>query len=143
MPLHRPAQLHDIPSLITLFHQLGYPTNPDNLGQYISSPDSVTHILVSELNGKICGVLVLHFITPVHETKLWALISALVVDESTRGTGVGQKLLIAAEQIACDRNCSQIELSSSEQRTRAHHFYENNGYKEIRKRFVKILSGPE
>ncbi|EMH4161503.1 GNAT family N-acetyltransferase [Pluralibacter gergoviae] len=143
MPSHRYAQLHDIPSLITLFHQLGYPTNPDNLAQCIRTPDSATHILVSELNDKICAVLVLHFITPVHETKLWALISALVVDESIRGTGIGQQLLIAAEQIASDRNCSQIALSSSEQRTRAHHFYENNGYKEIRKRFVKILSVPE
>jgi len=35
--------------------------------------------------------------------------------------------------------CSQIELSSSIARTRAHLFYEQNGYEEKRMRFVKFL----
>lgn len=80
-----------------------------------------------------------NFITPIHENGLWALISALVIAESSRGAGIGRKLLIASEQIALDKGCSQIELSSSERRTRAHKFYENNGYKEVRKRLVKLL----
>ncbi|WP_256922703.1 GNAT family N-acetyltransferase, partial [Klebsiella pneumoniae] len=77
---------------------------------------------------------------PVHENRLWALISALVIEESSRGSGIGQQLLHAAERLARDKQCAHIELSSSEKRIRAHQFYENNGYKEVRKRFVKHLS---
>ncbi|ABU77178.1 hypothetical protein ESA_01924 [Cronobacter sakazakii ATCC BAA-894] len=35
------------------------------------------------------------------------------------------------------QGCTQIELSSSESRVRAHHFYDAQGYREVRKRFVK------
>jgi GNAT superfamily N-acetyltransferase len=47
--------------------------------------------------------------------------------------------LSAAEQFAMQHGCSQIELSSSIARTRAHMFYERNGYEEKRMRFVKFL----
>jgi hypothetical protein len=42
---------------------------------------------VAELDKEVCGVVVINFITPVHENNLWALISALVIDESSRGAG--------------------------------------------------------
>ncbi|MDU7187673.1 MAG: GNAT family N-acetyltransferase, partial [Klebsiella sp.] len=48
-------------------------------------------------------------------------------------------LLAEAERIAAASGCSQIELSSSERREQAHKFYQNNGYKEVRKRFLKSL----
>ncbi|HCH38904.1 MAG TPA: hypothetical protein DE191_05160 [Enterobacter sp.] len=41
-----------------------------------------------------------------------------------------------------EKGCTQIELSGSERRVRAHNFYENNGDKEVRKRFVKRLADP-
>ncbi len=42
------------------------------------------------------------------------IISALVIEESSRGSGIGQQLLRAAERLARDKQCAQIELSSSE-----------------------------
>ncbi|QCR38248.1 GNAT family N-acetyltransferase [Nissabacter sp. SGAir0207] len=140
MILIRAAESKDIPSLKKLFLQLGYQTDTESLEQRISEAQSTHCALLAELDKEVCGVVVINFITPVHENSLWALISALVIDESLRGTGIGQQLLIAAEHIALDKKCSQIELSSSERRTRAHKFYENNGYKEVRKRFVKRLN---
>ena len=104
----------------------------------ISAP--MMSALVAETENAVCGVIVINFILPVHENRLWALISALVIEESSRGSGIGQQLLQAAERLARDKQCAQIELSSSEKRIRAHQFYENNGYKEVRKRFVKHLS---
>lgn len=142
MTLIRTAALNDIPSLHTLFMQLGYQTDPENLKRHINDAKPSFTMLVAEAEQQVCGVIVANFITPVHENGLWALISALVINESARGTGIGQKLLIAAEQHALDKGCTQIELSSSEKRVRAHNFYENNGYKEIRKRFVKRLADP-
>lgn len=140
MVLIRAAELKDAPSLITLFLQLGYQTQVDSLKHHISEAHSSMSMLVAESEEKVCGVVVINFITPVHENGLWAFISALVIDESVRSAGIGQKLLLAAEQIAADKNCSQIELSSSERRVRAHKFYESNGYQEVRKRFVKRLA---
>ncbi|EHG5997266.1 TPA: GNAT family N-acetyltransferase [Escherichia fergusonii] len=139
MVLIRAPKLKDIPSLKKLFLQLGYHTDVERLEDHINQNHSSFSILVAESEKEICGVIVVNFITPVHENGLWALISALVIDESSRGTGIGQKLLIASEQIALDKGCSQIELSSSERRVRAHKFYESNGYQEVRKRFVKHL----
>ncbi|MEJ5067133.1 GNAT family N-acetyltransferase [Enterobacter sp. MYb186] len=140
MALIRAAALKDIPSLQTLFLQLGYQTDPENLKRHINDAKTDYNVLVAEAEQDVCGVIVVNFITPVHESGLWALISALVINESARGTGIGQKLLFAAEQHALDKGCTQIELSSSESRVRAHNFYENNGFKEVRKRFVKRLA---
>ncbi|MBU9849977.1 GNAT family N-acetyltransferase [Rahnella aceris] len=140
MVLIRAAELKDISSLKKLFLQLGYQTSSESLKLRINEVHNSLSILVAELDKEICGVVVVNFITPVHENGLWALISALVIDESSRGAGIGQKLLLASERIALDKRCSQIELSSSERRVRAHKFYESNGYKEVRKRFVKVLT---
>jgi len=140
MILIRAAESKDVPSLKKLFLQLGYQTDTESLEQRIGMAQSTLCTLVAESDKEVCGVVVINFITPVHENSLWALISALVIDESSRGAGVGQQLLIASERIALDKKCSQIELSSSERRTRAHKFYENNGYQEVRKRFVKLLT---
>jgi len=142
MALIRAAALKDIPSLQTLFLQLGYQTEPENLARHINEANTSFNLLVAEAGQDVCGVIVVNYLTPVHENGLWALISALVINESARGTGIGQKLLIAAERLALDKGCTQIELSSSERRVRAHNFYENNGYKEVRKRFVKRLADP-
>ncbi|MEY7359845.1 GNAT family N-acetyltransferase [Klebsiella quasipneumoniae] len=138
--LIRAAESKDIPALKTLFLQLGYQTETAILAQRITEPQSMMHTLVAEAENTVCGVVVINFILPVHENRLWALISALVIEESSRGSGIGQQLLHAAERLARDKQCAHIELSSSEKRIRAHQFYETNGYKEVRKRFVKRLS---
>lgn len=136
----RAAELEDIPSLKRLFLQLGYETEHAILEQRLRDQHDTLCTLVAESEKEVCGVIVINFIMPVHENNLWALISALVIDESLRGQGVGQQLLIASERIAAIKRCSQIELSSNETRVKAHKFYENNGYKEVRKRFVKLLT---
>ncbi len=110
----RAAEAKDIPSLQTLFLQLGYQTETAILAQRITAPQSMMSALVAETENAVCGVIVINFILPVHENRLWALISALVIEESSRGSGIGQQLLRAAERLARDKQCAQIELSSSE-----------------------------
>ena len=136
----RSAALGDVAALQQLFLQLGYQTEPGPLSAHLAQGDSHRRILVAESGGVLNGVLVMNFIVPVHEAGTWAVISALVIDEAYRGAGTGAQLLAAAEQIARARRCTQVELSSSERRTRAHAFYEHNGYREVRKRFVKRLA---
>lgn len=90
MTLIRAPELKDIPSLKNLFLQLGYQTNTDRLRQQINQEHKNITILVAESENELCGVIVVNFITPVHENGLWALISALVIDESSRGAGIGR-----------------------------------------------------
>lgn len=107
----RAAEAKDIPSLQTLFLQLGYQTETAILAQRITAPQSMMSALVAETENAVCGVIVINFILPVHENRLWALISALVIEESSRGSGIGQQLLQAAERLARDKQCAQIERS--------------------------------
>lgn len=92
----RAAEAKDIPSLQTLFLQLGYQTETAILAQRITAPQRMMSALVAETENAVCGVIVINFILPVHENRLWALISALVIEESSRGSGIGQQLLQAA-----------------------------------------------
>ena len=85
----RAAEAKDIPSLQTLFLQLGYQTETAILAQRITAPQSMMSALVAETENAVCGVIVINFILPVHENRLWALISALVIEESSRGSGIG------------------------------------------------------
>jgi GNAT superfamily N-acetyltransferase len=129
----------DIPAVAALFGQLGYPTEPAALRARADAGarDPATRVLVAEVDGRVAGVLAIHVLAPWHVATRWALVSALVVDESVRGGGTGAALLAAAEAHARAAGCSHVELSSNERRTRAHAFYERAGFAEVRKRFVK------
>lgn len=122
-----------------LFGQLGYPTTVADLERRWRDRLAAADIraIVAEDAGGVIGVLVLHLIAPLHESRKWAMISALVVDEAVRGSGAGALLLSYAEQEALRGGCAHIELSSSESRVRAHQFYLRHGFAEVRKRFVK------
>ena len=70
-----------ISPLQTLFLQLGYQTETAILAQRITA-QSMMSALVAETETPL-GVIVINFILPVHENRLWALISALVIEESS------------------------------------------------------------
>ncbi|PLR31407.1 GNAT family N-acetyltransferase [Chimaeribacter arupi] len=142
MFLIRSAGIQDIGRLQTLFLQLGYHTKRETVEARLKEAEGRDGILVAESGSVVRGVVVIHFMTPVHEEGRWAVISALVIDEACRGEGLGQALLAEAERLSRQQGCTQIELSSSERRTRAHKFYEDNGYHEVRKRFIKPLAAP-
>ena len=96
-------------------------------------------MLVATIDDGIVGTLVLHMFAPLHVAQPWAVISSLVVDGRIRSHGVGAALGGAAEEVARTCGCAHLELSCSERRTRAHAFYEAQGFVEVRKRMVKIL----
>jgi GNAT superfamily N-acetyltransferase len=125
--------------IIDLFNQLGYSTEPDQLEEQLHElrQSAFVKVFVPEEAGMVVGVSIVHLITPLYVNRAWALLSALVVDDKHRSSGLGSHLLAAAERFAIERGCSQLELSSNSARTRAHKFYTQNGYREKRLRFVK------
>lgn len=133
------AELNDMEALCELFHQLGYANTSATLRQRFLDRfcDTGVRICVAQVDGDILGVVVVNYVLPFHAPGLWAMISALVVDDTVRGKGVGAALLEHAASHALDMGCTQIELSSHESRTRAHEFYLKHGFAEVRKRFVR------
>jgi GNAT superfamily N-acetyltransferase len=138
----REAATEDLERIVQLFEQLGYLTEVEQVEKHLHElrQSASGEAFVAEDGGNIVGVAIVHTIKPLHVQGSWALLSALVVDGERRSSGVGASLLTAAEGFALQHGCSQLELSSSSARTRAHMFYERNGYQEKRLRFVKILA---
>jgi GNAT superfamily N-acetyltransferase len=135
----RTALDHDAERIAALFVQLEYAATLAELSlrlpRLLRHPD--IDVLVADRDGAVHGVLVLNMLHPLHVAQPWAVVSALVVEESMRGQGVGAALLDAAEQAARRRTCAHVELSCSLRRTGAHAFYEARGYAEVRKRYLK------
>jgi GNAT superfamily N-acetyltransferase len=56
----------------------------------------------------------------------WLYVAKLWVDERARGQGIGTKLLMAAEELARSRGCTNASLDTFEYQARP--FYEKLGY---------------
>lgn len=69
-------------------------------------------------------------------------VSALVVDESYRGHGIGKALLVAAERWAIENQLLLVRIRSNLIRSDAHQFYQKQGYsvKKSWHLFTKSLS---
>lgn len=135
--------MDDASMLGALFGQLGYPDAGDGLRARLALQlaDPAVRVLVAIADGGVVGALVLHVLAPLHVARPWAVISSLVVDDRIRSRGVGAALLGGAEEVARERGCAHLELSCSLRRTRAHAFYEAQGFAEVRKRMVKTVAG--
>lgn len=137
----RAARESDAQRIAALFVQLGYPNTAADVAQRLAAMtgNGATCALVACSGERVDGVLVMNVFSPLHVARPWAVISALVVDETARSGGAGAALIAHAAQAAAARGCAHLELSCSEKRTRAHAFYTAQGFQEVRKRFVKPL----
>ena len=90
--------------------------------------------------GPLLGIATLHITPVLHRAGPVGRLTALVVDESARGQGVGRKLVSAAEVFFAGRGCVLIEVTSNNRLTAAHAFYERLGYTATSLRFRKPLS---
>jgi ribosomal protein S18 acetylase RimI-like enzyme len=85
--------------------------------------------LVAKENSKILGTLMAYVCEMYFgQCKSFMVIEDFVVDEGIRGTGVGTKLMEAAESRAKERNCSYIMLITDTDREESQKFYKKLGY---------------
>jgi len=129
----------DIPTLLELYKQLSL--EPDKyqkaheaeclkvLKQMKKYPNA--ELLVAEDDGKVVGTAFLAVLPAfAHGTKLFAVIEYVVVDEKVRSKGIGKALMDYCKERAKAAGAYKIMLASSKQRTRAHKFYREMGFKE-------------
>lgn len=143
MPSHlRPATTDDAAAIAELLTQLGYPTLVDAARARLADlirrgpPDRV---IVADQDGKVVAVMTLHLTPELHRARPIGRVTALVVDESVRGSGVGAEMMEEAERILREDGAGLLELTSNMRRVDAHRFYERLGYQKTSFRFAKEL----
>jgi aminoglycoside 6'-N-acetyltransferase I len=144
----RRATPDDAPTLGSLLDQLGYPTDaariPDRLTKLYARPG--TTILVAEAQGRVVGCVTVHLFHAMHLDEPAAWLTALVVDQSARGQGVGSALVKSAEEWAMQHGAPRISLTSALRRKEAHEFYKSRDYEHtgvrLEKRFARSAPQP-
>jgi GNAT superfamily N-acetyltransferase len=136
----RDARAEDAAAIASLLGQLGYETEaaavPPRLERLVIVGDRV---VVAVLEDEVVGLAHLHASPTIERERPAARISALVVDESHRGEGIGRALVDAMEAEARARRCVLLFLTTATRREDAHAFYRTVGLEETGTRFTKTL----
>jgi ribosomal protein S18 acetylase RimI-like enzyme len=131
----------DAAAIAELSTQLGYssaePQAAARLDSLKDHPDIRAY--VAEQDGRVVGFIGLMVFAAFHRDGLHGYVTALVVDEKTRGSGAGAALLTAGEAWFEERGIKRVNLTTALHREAAHGFYEKRGYTFTGKRFTKIL----
>jgi GNAT superfamily N-acetyltransferase len=125
-----------------LLAELGYPSSAEEtharLERLLAS--DADRVLVSSHGEALLGVGCVHRFLGIHDTEPIALITAIVVTERARGSGVGRVLLGALEEVARAWGCRRVLVTSANHRAHAHIFYERRGYELTGRRYAKSLA---
>jgi GNAT superfamily N-acetyltransferase len=138
----REAQTPDAFAVQDLLGQLGYPGLAEAAvtQKIIDYKQPGYTLLVSEDEHKVTGFIALHVFDIFHSVGKIGRITAFCVDESVRGKGIGIQLMDAAEAWFVSQGCTKLEVTSNIRRTATHAYYQNRGWTEDSRRFVKYLS---
>jgi ribosomal-protein-alanine N-acetyltransferase len=118
----------DLAAMAKLCGQLGYDTKPDEILQRMKTVDvQRPTFVVTDERGEVVGWMSLR-IEKSPEIDPKVEVSALVVDESMRGQGVGRLLMERAECWASERGMPHVIARSQTHRSDAHRFYQKMGY---------------
>jgi GNAT superfamily N-acetyltransferase len=130
----------DVPRIVELLADDDFgaeresPPDPDVDARYWRAFDSIDAderhlLLVGEADGRVVATLQLSFLPSLtlRGTER-AQLEGVRVDRSLRGGGVGRQLIEHALDIARDRGCGLVQLTTNKARTDAHRFYESLGF---------------
>lgn len=141
----RKAEKQDASQIRTLLEQLGYPTADglieSKLDLMLLHPDE--RIFVYEEDHQLFAIMSLHFIPQLALPGDFAFISYFVVDETVRSKGIGKAMEEHCTQLSIQRGCEKIQVHCNIRRTKAHQFYERQGFQESKKDFFKQLKEPK
>lgn len=92
--------------------------------------DKNNELIVAEKDGEIIGTLQITFTPSISfQGGKRATVESVRVDEKYRGQGIGKELMLFAINRAREENCVSMQLTTNAERTDAHRFYENLGFK--------------
>lgn len=138
----RRATTADADVIARLLSQLGYPTDttevPARLARLAANDRAA--VLLAERDGKVVGLATVHILSVLNRRRDVAQLTALVVDESVRGAGVGRRLVDAVENFARQSDCERLSVTTQEHRADARTFYVRVGLQQTGRRFGKMLT---
>jgi len=138
----RTAKLEDAKDIAKLSLQMDHDMTEEEARERLENilKDNTQVLLAAEVDGKVMGY---NSVSASYEllNGVQARIEGLVVDESTRGLGLGRKLMERAEEWAKEKGSKSMKLPTNVKRIEAHKFYEKIGYTKTREQiaYKKIL----
>lgn len=84
--------------------------------------------IVAELDGNVVGTVFFRKHQTHDMMRPVTQITAMIVDEKHRGTGIGKRLLLEVENWSRECESSHLLLNTSENATSAKAFYEHCGF---------------
>jgi len=149
----RTATLDDVDTLVELIvggKLVVDDDEPAHRGDYVDAlseilDDPAATVLVAVNHGvDVVGVLQLITFRHIqHRGGRCAEIESMHVRHDLRYSGIGGKLLDHAVEFAREMGCYRVQLTSNEQRTDAHRFYERHGFVGSHRGFKRYLVGPD
>ena len=120
----------DVAACRLLLLQLGYDLNPQEVKRrYEAIKEKQDHaVFVCEQDGQVVALLHLYE-RPAFDKPPEVIVQALVVDQNSRGSGIGKTMMNVVERWALGRGFSSVALTSNISRSGAHSFYNRIGYK--------------
>ena len=96
-------------------------------GDIESEPNN--ELIVAELDGEIIGTLQLTYTPSLsHQGSKRCTVESVRVDEKHRGKGIGREMMRWAIARAKEKGCVSMQLTTHQDRTNAHRFYESLGF---------------
>jgi len=137
----REAAPDDAAPVAELLGHLGYPADAGTIPTRLAavSAGGGTVLLAVTAQGAAVGLVGLQTFPVLHAPAPVAYITALVVDPTTRGQGVGRALVAAAERWAREAGCGRLTVTSAEHRAGAHAFYPQLGLPYTGRRYSRLL----
>jgi GNAT superfamily N-acetyltransferase len=138
----RRLDVDDSAALVPLLEQLGYSSTERSIRGRVACllSDSRVGCWVADDNAQITGLITGHLSWHIEFDGPVARLTALVVEESTRGQGIARQLTAAFEDWARLHNSSKASLNSNMSREDAHAVYAKLGWVITGVRFAKDLS---
>jgi ribosomal protein S18 acetylase RimI-like enzyme len=92
--------------------------------------DKNNELIVAEKEGAVIGTLQITFTPSISfQGGKRATVESVRVDAKYRGQGIGKELMLYAIERAREAGCISMQLTTNMDRTDAHRFYENLGFK--------------
>jgi GNAT superfamily N-acetyltransferase len=150
-PTFRNAKLEDLPAIIGLLADDFLGQQRENLSEQLDEnyvkafreieADPNNELIVAEMDGRVIGTLQL-VITPSlsYQGSKRSIVESVRVDSSLRGQGIGREMMLWAIERAKQRGCVSMHLTSHNDRTDAHRFYESLGFSRSHTGMKKALN---
>ena len=136
----RPIEQKDALAVAELLVELGYPTTEKGVHDRIASAHGralSTFAFVADVDDRVVGCISGYVAPYFPRGSLLCRVTALVVTSAERAHGIGKALMAAAAEHARKSGCAALEVTTSEDRARAHRFYESIGFVHTSRRYLR------